>query len=102
MSDEANLIIDALGGTTKVSKLTCAPTSTVHSWRKNGIPPARLAHLKLVAQNEGIEWPVNEPEAATPSPGKSSDFAAASNEPAGRAAGAEPACFAPAHREEAA
>lgn len=49
----ASDLIDALGGTTAVHKLTKAPTSTVHSWRKNGIPPARLDHLRLVAKEAG-------------------------------------------------
>ncbi len=46
-------VIDALGGTTCVAKLIDAPTSTVFSWRKIGIPPSRLAHLRLVAAAEG-------------------------------------------------
>lgn len=49
----ATLIINELGGTTAVAKLTEAPLSTVHSWRKNGIPPSRLAHMKLAAQVAG-------------------------------------------------
>ncbi|MBB4618985.1 carph-isopro domain-containing protein [Sphingomonas abaci] len=40
-------MIDALGGTTAVARLATTPVSTVHSWRKNGIPASRLAHLKL-------------------------------------------------------
>lgn len=50
MLKTADDLIDDLGGTTKVSKLTDAPLSTVHSWRKNGIPRSRLAHLKLAAK----------------------------------------------------
>ena len=34
-----------------------APISTVHSWRKNGIPPARLAHLRLAAEAAGKPIP---------------------------------------------
>lgn len=58
MSTFADNLIDALGGTTAVSRATGAPTSTVHSWRKIGIPPARLNHLRLVAQagGVGIDW----------------------------------------------
>ncbi|MEG3086149.1 carph-isopro domain-containing protein [Sphingomonas sp. PB4P5] len=52
MHSIANQIIDALGGTTAVSRMTDAPLSTVHSWRKNGIPRSRLAHLRLVAALE--------------------------------------------------
>lgn len=51
-------IIDAFGGTTAVSRLTAAPISTVHSWRKNGIPLSRRAHLILLAERDGrrIDW----------------------------------------------
>ncbi|SCW77366.1 hypothetical protein SAMN02927924_02791 [Sphingobium faniae] len=82
MNDEANLIIDGLGGTTKVSRLTHVPTSTVHSWRKNGIPPARLAHLKLAAKAEGLAWPLDNQEECQSSPGKIGDFAASESEAA--------------------
>jgi len=54
MSILANRIIDQLGGTSAVAKMTETPVSTVHSWRKNGIPPSRLAHLKLAAQVAGL------------------------------------------------
>ncbi len=55
-------IIDALGGTTAVSRKAETPLSTVHSWRKNSIPASRLAHLKLIAQAEGlvIDWSTGE------------------------------------------
>jgi len=53
----ADQVIDELGGTTEVARLIEAPTSTVHSWRKIGIPPSRLAHLKLVAASLGKELP---------------------------------------------
>ncbi|MGF7152488.1 hypothetical protein [Novosphingobium gossypii] len=46
----ANIVIDHLGGTSAVSKMVEAPMSTVHSWRKNGIPRSRLAHLRLAAK----------------------------------------------------
>lgn len=49
MDTVADQIIDALGGTTAVGRMTDAPVSTVHSWRKNGIPRSRLAHLRLAA-----------------------------------------------------
>lgn len=58
----ADRIIDALGGTTVVANAIEAPTSTVHSWRKIGIPQSRLAHLKLIAEQKGVELP--EAEAA--------------------------------------
>ncbi|WP_081504248.1 carph-isopro domain-containing protein [Sphingomonas sp. PAMC 26621] len=58
MENVSNQIIDALGGTTVVSRMTETSPSTVHSWRKNGIPRSRLAHLRLVADREGlvIDW----------------------------------------------
>lgn len=58
MDTFASNVIDALGGTSAVHRLTFAPISTVHSWRKNGIPRSRLAHLKLVADQAGkaIDW----------------------------------------------
>lgn len=58
MNTQANLIIDALGGTSAVAKLIHAPVSTVHSWRHIGIPKSRMAHLALVAQAEGKQLPV--------------------------------------------
>lgn len=51
-------VIDTLGGTSAVAKLIDAPTSTVFSWRKIGIPPSRLAHLKLIADQQGKTLPV--------------------------------------------
>lgn len=60
METIADKIIDKLGGTSAVAKLTEAPVSTVHSWRKNGIPPSRLAHLKLAAHVAGKPIDVDE------------------------------------------
>ncbi|WP_363755089.1 carph-isopro domain-containing protein [Sphingobium sp. LSP13-1-1.1] len=73
MSDEANRIIDGLGGTTAVSRMTLVPPSTVHSWRKNGIPLSRLAHLKLAAKAEGIPWPGDTEAEQSPSSDNSED-----------------------------
>jgi hypothetical protein len=53
----ADQVIDALGGTSRVAERIEAPTSTVHSWRKIGIPASRLAHLRLIAQAEKVELP---------------------------------------------
>lgn len=53
----ATAVIDTLGGTSAVAKLIDAPTSTVHSWRKIGIPSSRLAHLRMVAEVEGKRLP---------------------------------------------
>jgi hypothetical protein len=57
MQNIAAQIIDALGGTTVVALAIEAPTSTVHSWRKIGIPRSRLAHLRLLAEAKGITLP---------------------------------------------
>jgi hypothetical protein len=57
MQTYADQVIDALGGTTAVATAIDAPTSTVHSWRKMGIPSSRLAHLKLLAEKARIELP---------------------------------------------
>lgn len=57
MLTDADMIIDGLGGTSAVAKLIRTPTSTVHSWRRNGIPPARLDHLKLAARKAKKPWP---------------------------------------------
>lgn len=55
--DQASVIIDALGGTTKVAALMDAPKSTVHSWRSIGIPRSRMAHLALIAKVEKVVLP---------------------------------------------
>ena len=63
----ADQVIDALGGTTEVSRLIEAPTSTVHSWRTIGIPKSRMAHLRLLASTKGLtlpEPPADEPQKA--------------------------------------
>lgn len=60
MDHQANSIIDGLGGTSAVASMIEAPVSTVHSWRKIGIPASRMAHLKLAAQVAGKEWPTGE------------------------------------------
>jgi len=63
METAADQIIDALGGTSAVATMTEAPTSTVHSWRKIGIPRSRLAHLRLLAEARGIQLPAIEDDA---------------------------------------
>jgi hypothetical protein len=55
MNTTACRIIDALGGTSAVARKAHAPISTVHSWRKNGIPASRLAHLELISKAEGTD-----------------------------------------------
>ena len=51
MSRNADALIDELGGTTRVSELTKAPLSTVHSWRTK-ISESRLEHLKLLKEQQ--------------------------------------------------
>jgi len=55
METPASKLIDAFGGTSRTAKLAGLPISTVHSWRSNGIPHSRLAHLKLVARVEKLK-----------------------------------------------
>ena len=57
MDTPASQLIDAFGGTSKTARIAGLPISTVHSWRRNGIPQSRLSHLGLVAQTEKL--PIN-------------------------------------------
>lgn len=45
--DNANLIIDELGGTGAVAELCDVTTGAVSQWRNDGIPRARLMFLKV-------------------------------------------------------
>jgi len=99
MQSEADIILDGLGGTSAVARMAEAPISTVHSWRRNGIPKSRMAHLRLLARDQGIAWPLDSAPATAPSPGKSADFTAS---PAGRTAGVGPQSPAPVQQGRAA
>ena len=55
MSTFADALIDAMGGTTKVSVFTKAPLSTVHSWRTKGLTGSRLDHLRRVIATERLD-----------------------------------------------
>lgn len=55
METPASRVIDAFGGTTAVARLVEAPVSTVHSWRKNGIPSSRLHHLRLASRAKRLK-----------------------------------------------
>ncbi|WP_370584356.1 carph-isopro domain-containing protein [Novosphingobium sp. ES2-1] len=57
LNRDANAVIDHLGGSTAVARLLEAPLSTVHSWRRIGIPASRMAHLRLAAQAAGTPLP---------------------------------------------
>lgn len=54
METNASKLIDAFGGTSATAKIAGLPISTVHSWRKNGIPRSRLSHLRLVAVSSDL------------------------------------------------
>jgi phage terminase Nu1 subunit (DNA packaging protein) len=41
-------LIDDLGGTSKVAELFEVTTGAVSQWREDGIPRARLLHLKSI------------------------------------------------------
>lgn len=45
---DANMIIDALGGTAEVARICQVKPPSVSEWRTAGIPPARLMYLKLL------------------------------------------------------
>jgi hypothetical protein len=66
MHGDASSVIDALGGTSAVARLLSCPTSTVHSWRRIGIPASRLAHLKLAAEAAGKSFPGFDPASPYP------------------------------------
>ncbi len=57
MNKRSHDIINHLGGTTAVAKLIKTPISTVHSWRKIGIPASRLDHIRLAAKRVGLLLP---------------------------------------------
>jgi hypothetical protein len=48
----ANALIDALGGTTATAQRARTGVSTVHHWRRTGLSPSRLDHLRRIAQDE--------------------------------------------------
>ena len=48
MNEAACTLIDALGGTSAVARMTKTATSTVHSWRSIGITESRMDHKRPV------------------------------------------------------
>lgn len=48
---EANRIIDAMGGTSKVSEIFGLTTGAVSQWRTDGIPDSRLFSMKLLRKD---------------------------------------------------
>lgn len=53
MHEPSSLFLDRLGGTSEVSRLIRTPITTVHTWRKTGIPHSRLDHIMLAATARG-------------------------------------------------
>jgi hypothetical protein len=45
---EANRIIDAMGGTSKVAEIFSITTGGVSQWRDDGIPDSRMFSIKLL------------------------------------------------------
>lgn len=45
---EANRIIDAMGGTSRVAELFSITTGGVSQWRDDGIPESRMFSIKLL------------------------------------------------------
>jgi hypothetical protein len=54
----ATALIDAMDGTSNVARLARAPITTVHNWRKAGLAPSRLDHLRRIARDEYPELDV--------------------------------------------
>lgn len=64
MDINPNVVIDRLGGTTAVAKICDVKPPSVHEWRTNGIPKARLQYLML-AYPKAFE-PVDEAAPSAP------------------------------------
>lgn len=48
---EANRIIDAMGGTSKVAEIFGITTGAVSQWREDGIPDSRMFSIKLMRKD---------------------------------------------------
>lgn len=59
----ASAVIDRLGGTSAVAKICDIKPPSVHEWRLNGIPKARLQFLRLAYPDafDGLETPGAQP-----------------------------------------
>lgn len=70
MDQIANTVIDRLGGTSAVAKICEIKPPSVHEWRENGIPKARLQFLRLAYPQafEGLDTPKTEAAPAEPAP----------------------------------
>ena len=49
MKPNPSALIDALGGTSKVARLMDVTPQSVHAWREEGIPHARLQTFQALA-----------------------------------------------------
>jgi DNA-binding transcriptional regulator YdaS (Cro superfamily) len=49
MSQNPSTLIDALGGTSALARLLNVRPQSVHSWRTDGIPSARIQTLQALA-----------------------------------------------------
>lgn len=58
-TQDPNIIIDRLGGTSETARLCDVKPPSVSDWRKNGIPKAQLKFLKLARPDafEGLDDP---------------------------------------------
>lgn len=60
MNEQANKIIDALGGTNKVAAIFGIGAPSVSDWRKYGIPRARMMYLEVAKKKKlkeiGVLW----------------------------------------------
>lgn len=48
---EANLVIDAMGGTSAVADIFSITTGAVSQWRTDGIPNSRLFSIRLLRKD---------------------------------------------------
>lgn len=53
MSSFPSTLIDQMGGTAAVSRMACAPMSTVHAWRRT-LSDSRLDHLRRIIADEKL------------------------------------------------
>lgn len=74
-NDEANRVIEALGGPSKLGALLDISKSAVSQWKKNGIPKSQMRYLRQA-----------HPDAFLPSKPKAAPAAAPENKLAGEAA----------------
>ena len=49
MNQKPSILIDALGGTSATARLLNVRPQSVHAWRTDGIPPARIQTLQALA-----------------------------------------------------